>query len=173
MKHASENKKTRQCIITEKTSYVIRSSIDQYRSIARSLTRGGSRVVAFLSTILYLHIFTLPPRFFHKMSNLLTQGALSGSEYPCTTAEITYFLEAFLIREALLAMPDDLDSNERTRYIKAIFVHVVSLSTSLFISYTNPGITKPRNSAPKRTCYLQAAHRTSWAHSVKSSSPRI
>ena len=67
------------------------------------------------------------------MSGLLTQGARSEGEYPCTTAEITYFLEAFLIREALLAMPDDLESNERTRYIKAIFVHVVSLNA--FFSY--------------------------------------
>ena len=61
------------------------------------------------------------------MPVVFTQGSISTGESAGTEAEILYFLEAFYTREALLAMPEDLDVEEFRQYVKAIRAHVVSI----------------------------------------------
>ena len=64
------------------------------------------------------------------MPVVFTQGSISTGESAGTEAEILYFLEAFYTREALLAMPEDLEVEEFKKYVKAIRGHIVSISIS-------------------------------------------
>ena len=62
------------------------------------------------------------------MPVVFTQGSISTGESAGTEAEILYFLEAFYTREALLAMPEDLEAEEFKKYVKVIKAHIVSIS---------------------------------------------
>ena len=69
------------------------------------------------------------------MSLVFTQGSVSTGESAGTEAEILYFLEAFHTREALLAMPEDLEAEEFREYVKAITKHIVSIFISCLPYY--------------------------------------
>ena len=60
------------------------------------------------------------------MSAAFTQGSISTGESAGTLAEIKYFREAFYTREALLAIPEDIDVEELRSYCRSIKTHIVS-----------------------------------------------
>ena len=83
------------------------------------------------------------------MAKASTQGAVSAGEFPRTTAEIAFFMEAYYMREALLAIPEDMDTTELKTYKKVVTDHVVS--SDFFI---NSGRFQRKHSATvlQKTC---------------------
>ena len=60
------------------------------------------------------------------MSAAFTQGSISTGESAGTLAEIKYFRDEFYMREALLAIPEDIDVEELRSYCRSIKTHIVS-----------------------------------------------
>ena len=56
------------------------------------------------------------------MSAAFTQGSISTGESAGTLAEIKYFREAFYTREALLAIPEDIEVEEKKKETKSVTV---------------------------------------------------
>ena len=61
------------------------------------------------------------------VSEKLTQGAVSAGEFPTNLSEMAFFVEAFYTREAILAIPEEIDEEELRVYKKVIIDHIVSL----------------------------------------------
>lgn len=61
------------------------------------------------------------------MDQSISQGSTSTGEEPANNAESVLFTEAFYVREAILAAPEDMTASESAEYFENIYTHFVSL----------------------------------------------